>query len=131
MCVGGAVTALLSGTFPTLETTDLLQDRQAAGWSLSAINTATVAMVTGRDNTVGAGTLLDLSEGDLQTGQRVFLVLDRLSVVPLLVLQSCWITEVTGRRLGGGGRRSLRLRLGRQVGGWYLSLGWQTGHHRL
>lgn len=89
VCVGGAVTALLSGTFPTLETTDLLQDRQAAGWSLSAINTATVAVVTGRDNTVGAGTLLDLSKGDLQTGQRVFSVLDRLSVVPLLVLQSC------------------------------------------
>lgn len=88
VCVGGAVTALLSGTFPTLETTDLLQDRQAAGRSLPSITRATVAMATGRDNAVRAGTLLDLGEGDLQTGQRVFLVFDRLSVVPVLVLQS-------------------------------------------
>lgn len=89
VCVGGAVTALLSSTFPTLKTTDLLQDREAAGRSLADITKATVAMAAGRDNTVWAGALLDLSKGDLQTGQRVFSVFVLLSVVPGLVLQSC------------------------------------------
>lgn len=72
LCVGGAVTALLSSAFMALETADLLQDREAAGWSLATITQAAVAMATGRDNTIGAGASLDLSEGDLQTGQWVF-----------------------------------------------------------
>lgn len=86
LCIGGAVTALLSGTFPTLETTDLLQDRKAAGRSLVDITKAAAAVAALRDNTVGAGGLLDLCEGDLQTGQRVFSVYVLFSVVPVLVV---------------------------------------------
>lgn len=74
LCVGGAVTALLSSAFMALEATDLLQDREAAGWSLATITQAAVAMAAGRDNTAGAGASLDLSEGNLQTGQWVFSV---------------------------------------------------------
>ncbi len=86
---GGAVTALLSGAFLMLKTTDLLQDREAAGRSLAVITKDTVAMATGGDNTVGAGASLDLGEGDLQTGQWVFSIFVPLSVVPVLVLQNC------------------------------------------
>lgn len=90
VCVACAMTTLLSGTFPALETTDFLQDREASGWPLAAIGKATVtAMATGGDDTVRAGTLLDFGKGDLQTGQWVFSVFVPLSVVPVLVLQSC------------------------------------------
>lgn len=89
VCLGGAVTALLSGAFLMLKTTDLLQDREAAGRSLAAITKDTVAMATGGDDAVGAGASLDLCEGDLQTGQWVFSVFVPLSVVPVLVLQNC------------------------------------------
>lgn len=87
LCVGGAVTALLCGA--TLEAADLLQDREAAVRSLAAITLATIAMATGGGNTVGAGASLDLGKGDLQTGQWMFSVFVMLSVVPVLVLQSC------------------------------------------
>lgn len=92
------MTALLPGAFPTLKATDLLQDREAAYRSLAAIANAAVAMATCRDDTVGARASLDLSKGDLQTGQWVFSVFVLLSVVP--------VTEVTGKRGGAGeGRR--------------------------
>lgn len=73
--------ALLAASLPTLEATDLFQDREAADRFLAAV-------------AVGAG--------DLQTGQW------RLPVVP--VLQSRRVTEVTGMRLSGSlGGRSLSL----------------------
>lgn len=87
LCVGGAVTALLCGA--TLEAADLLQDREAAVRSLAAITLATITMATGGGNTAGAGASLDLGKGDLQTGQWMFSVFVMLSVVPVLVLQSC------------------------------------------
>lgn len=86
--VGGALTALLSGAFPTFETTDLLQDREATGRSLAAITRATVAMAARRGDTVGARALLDFGKGDLQAGQWVFSVFVPLSVVTVLVLKS-------------------------------------------
>lgn len=89
VCVGGAVTALLSTAFPTLKMTDLLQDRETVSRSLAAITKATVAMATGRHKTVRAGASLDLCEGNLQTGQWVFSVFVPLSVVLVLILQSC------------------------------------------
>lgn len=89
MCAGGAVTALLPTTFPTLETADLLQDGEAAGGSLAAVTKATVTMATGGDNAVGAGALLDLGKGDLKAGQWVFSVFVPLPVVPVLVLHCC------------------------------------------
>lgn len=104
----GTVTALLSCTFPTLKPTDFLQDREFAGRFLAAITDTTVTMATGRDNTVGAVASLDLSEGDVQTGQRVSSV--TLSLVPLLGLQSCRVAVVTGRRLRAGGELHLRQR---------------------
>lgn len=116
-----AVTALLSGSFPTLETTDFLQDREAAGRSVAVITKAIVALAIGRDDTfIRAGASLDLGEGDLQTGQRMFFVFVLLSVVPGLVLKSCRVTEVTERILGDGGRCSLRLKVNRQVGRLFL-----------
>lgn len=87
-CGDDALTARPSGAFPTLETTDLLQDREAADRSLVALTKATVVMATG-DTVAGASASLHLGKGDLQTGQWVFPVFLPLSVVPLLVLHSC------------------------------------------
>lgn len=91
------MTALLPGAVPTLKATDLLQDREAAYRSLAAFANAAVAMATCRDDTVGARASVDLSKGDLQTGQWVFSVLVLLSVVP--------VTEVTEVGGAGEGRR--------------------------
>lgn len=129
VCAGGAVTALLSGTFLTLKVTDFLQNRDAACRSLAAISKATVAMATGRDNTVWAGTSLDLSEGNLQTGQGVFSVFVLLYVLHVMVLQGYRVTDMMGRNLGGGSGWSLRLKVNRQVGSWHLFLRCHMGHH--
>lgn len=82
------MTTMFSCAFPALETTDLLQDREAAGRSLTAITEATTALGTGRDK-IRAGTSLNFGKGNLQASQWVFSVFVLLSVVPVLILQSC------------------------------------------
>lgn len=47
VCIGGAVTVLLSGSFPTLEPTDFLQDREAAGGPVADLTKATGALAAG------------------------------------------------------------------------------------
>lgn len=47
VCIGGAVTVLLSRSFPTLEPTDFLQDREAAGGPLADFTKATIALAPG------------------------------------------------------------------------------------
>lgn len=69
--------ALFPPLFPTLKVTDFFQNGETAGWAVGAI----AAM------TVGAGAALDLSESNLQAGQRMLKV--RVSVFPVLVLRSC------------------------------------------
>lgn len=89
VCTGGAVTVLLSGSFPTLEPTDFLQDREAAGGPVADFTKATVSLAALADDAVRCGASLHLCKSNLQTGQRVFPVLVLLSLVPLLVLHSC------------------------------------------
>lgn len=111
VCIACAVATLLSGTFPALKATDFLQDREATDRPpMAALVKAVVAMATGEHDTVRAGASLDLGEGDLQPGQRVFSVSVQLSVVPV---QSSRVTVVTGRGVGGRGGWSLRLKVNR------------------
>lgn len=86
--VAATVAALLSSSLPTLETTDFLQHREAAGRCAAALHSAPVVMETDRDVALRTGALLDLGEGELQACQGVFSVRVELSL-PLLVLRSC------------------------------------------
>lgn len=47
MCVGGAVAVLLSRSFPTLEPTDFLQDREVAGGPVADLTKAAIALAAG------------------------------------------------------------------------------------
>lgn len=118
--------ALLSSSFSPLKPTNLLQHRQAVGWSMATVSIATVALATFcRNHTVRAGTLLDLSQGNLQTGQWIIPVIVPVFVVSLqMVLQSCRVTVEAERRLRGCGGWSTRVDewLDRW-GWWHLALG--------
>lgn len=120
--VAGAVAALLSSSLPTLEPTDFLQHREAARGPAAGLRGAPVVMDTGGDVAVRSGALLDLGKGELQASQGVFSVRVELSL-PRLALRSCRLADETeGRRLRGGGGRSMKrraarvLRLGQQGG---------------
>lgn len=47
VCIGGALTLLLSGSFPTLEPADFLQDREVAGGPVADFTKATIALAAG------------------------------------------------------------------------------------
>lgn len=103
-----ALASLFSTTLLTLESTDLLQHRQAPGGSTGVAAKSAAVAIVARDTTSGAGGTLDLVQSIFQEGQRVLAVSVVFSVVPL---RRHRVAEVTKIQLGVRGGRSLKLRL--------------------
>lgn len=125
--LAGAPASLLPGSFSTLKPINLLQHRQAAGWSTATVSAATVALATfSRSHSIRAGTLLNLSQGVLQTGQRIIPGVVLVSLVSLLIeVQSGRVGAEAGRRLrvGGGGWNWRVDEWLDRWGCWHLALG--------
>lgn len=88
MFIACAMTALLSDCFPTFKSTDFLQDGEAAGRTMATVFKTTTAIAAGRNHAIRAGTSLDLSKGNLQTGQWVVFVHVLFLALVLMLQQS-------------------------------------------
>lgn len=102
--------AALHAAFPTLESADFLQHRQAPDRPAGAVAVTAVVVVTAGENAIGAGGTLDLVQGVLQAGQRVLAVFVRVSVAPGSGRRRRGVAELTRTRGQDGSGRSQKLR---------------------